>query len=420
MQVLTLSQWYIPEPDVKIHLLGKDLVERGHQVTAITGFPNYPQGRIYPGYHQRAWQWEEMDGVRVLRLPLYPDHSRSAVRRSLNYLSFATSASLLGPALCGPADVMWVYHPPLTVGIPAWWIGLLRQVPFVYEIQDIWPETVAATGMMTNSAALHWLGKLGQFVYRQAAAIIVISPGFRQNLIAKGVPPEKIHVIPNWADEGIYHPVPPDRALADQYGLTGRFNVIYGGNLGIAQAMQNILAAAALLRDLPAIQFVLIGDGVDEVALRQQATEQRLNNVCFIGRHPAERMPYFFALADALLVHLKRDPLFEITIPGKITAYLACGRPIVSSVLGDAADVVQDAGAGLVCPPEDPAALAQAVRDLYEMPAEQREGMSQAGRRAFLANYTRQALMDRYEALLTEVAERWKGRQGSSLHTKDG
>ena len=144
MRVLILSQWYAPEPDIKIHLLAKDLVSRGHRVISITGLPNYPQGRIYPGYHQRPWQWEEVDGVRVLRLPLYPDHSRSVERRSLNYLTFAASASLLGPLLCGPADVMWVYHPPLTVGIPAWWIGLLRRVPFVYEIQDMWPETLAA------------------------------------------------------------------------------------------------------------------------------------------------------------------------------------------------------------------------------------------------------------------------------------
>ncbi len=412
MRVLTLSQWYIPEPDIKIHLLAQDLAARGHQVTSITGFPNYPQGRIYPGYRQRFWQWERKDGMRVLRLPLYPDHSRSKVHRTLNYLSFAASAALLGPALCGPADVMWVYHPPLTVGIPAWWIGLLRRVPFIYEIQDMWPETMAATRMISNGLVVDWLGKLAKFVYQRAAAITVISPGFKQNLIAKGVPSEKIHVISNWADEEIYRPVSPDLTLADRHKLRGRFNVIYGGNLGAAQAMGNVLAAAALLRDLPEVQFVLIGDGVDEAALRRQATEQGLDNVHFVGRQPVERMPYFFALADVLLIHLRRDPLFEITIPGKTIAYLACGRPILGVVAGDAADVVQDAGAGLICPPEDPAALAQAVRDLFAMPAEQREAMGQAGRRAFLENYTRQVLVDRYEALFQEVMQRYRPNGG--------
>ena len=405
LRVLILSQWYAPEPDIKIHLLAKDLVSRGHRVISITGLPNYPQGRIYPGYHQRPWQWEEVDGVRVLRLPLYPDHSRSVERRSLNYLTFAASASLLGPLLCGPADVMWVYHPPLTVGIPAWWIGLLRRVPFVYEIQDMWPETLAATGMMPSQKVARWVSRLARFVYRRAAAITVISPGFKRNLVDKGVPPEKIHVIPNWADEDIYHPVLRDEALAAEHGLAGRFNVVYGGNMGAAQELQNVIEAATLLRDLPEVQFVFIGDGVDRDTLYQMVRERKLENVRFLGRQPAPEMPRFYALADVLLVHLKRDPLFEITIPSKTLVYLACGRPILGVVSGDPADVIREAGAGVICPQEDPAALARTVRELYAMPAEQREAMGRSGWQAFLANYTRRVLVERYEALLRQVVE---------------
>jgi len=375
------------------------------KVTVITGFPNYPSGKLYSGYRVRWRQWEQRDGVRVLRLPLYPSHDRSAIRRSLNYLSFAASASALGPLFCGKADVMWVYHPPLTIGIPAWWISLIKRIPFVYEIQDMWPETVMATGMLKpSSRAIRWLGHLAQFIYRRAAALSVISPGFKQNLIAKGVPAEKIHVVPNWADEKIYRPVPADLKLAEEFGLTEKFNIIFGGNLGAAQALQNVLAAAALLCDVPAVQFVLIGDGVDEQALRKQADEQGLKNVRFISRQPAERMASFYALADVVLVHLRRDPLFEITIPGKTTAYMACGRPILCSVAGDAANMVCQAGAGLTCPPEDPAALAQRVREFYAMPVEQREAMGQAGRRAFLAHYTRDVLIGRYEELLEKLA----------------
>lgn len=411
LRILTLSQWYPPEPDIKIHVLARELAAHGHQVTSVTGFPSYPQGRIYPGYRQQLWKWEETDDVRVLRLPLYPDHSRSTVRRSLNYLSFAASASLLGPALCGPADLMWVYHPPLTVGIPAWWIGLLRRMPFVYEVQDLWPETLAATGMMPSARVARWLSYLARFVYKAAAAITVSSPGFKCNLVGKGVPDEKIHVIPNWADEELYRPAAFDATLAAEHGLAERFNVIYGGNLGAAQAMENVLSAAALLTDLPEVQFVLIGDGVDEMRLRKAVRERDLRNVRFTGRQPGERMPYFFALADALLVHLKRDPLFEITIPSKTIAYLACARPILCCVAGDAARVVESAGAGLVCPPEDPAALAQAVRDLYAMPVERRQQMGLSGRQAFLENYTRSVLLDRYEALFREVAGKCKSRK---------
>ena len=147
MRFVILSQWCWPEPGFKILSLAQGLVQRGNEATVITGFPNYPQGKVYPGYRIQPWKWEEHEGVRVLRLPLLPYHGRSKFKRAVNCLSFALSASVLGPLLCGSADVMWVYHPPLTIGIPAWWIGLLRRVPFVFEIQDMWPESLTATAM---------------------------------------------------------------------------------------------------------------------------------------------------------------------------------------------------------------------------------------------------------------------------------
>lgn len=406
LRILTLSQWHAPEPDFKIHPLGQELHGRGHSVTAITGFPNYPEGKLHDGYRTRWRQWEEMDGVRVLRLPLYPEHSSSGIKRSLNYLSFAASASLLGPALCGPADAMWVYHPPLTIGIPAWWIGMTRRVPYIYEVQDMWPETLSATNMVSSRRILAMVSKLSRAVYAGAAAITVISPGFKRNLVSKGVPEEKIHVIPNWADEENYRPMEYDNILAANHGLAGKFNVVYGGNLGAAQALGNVLKAAALLTDLPDVQFVFIGDGVEEGELQRGARAAGLSNVRFIHRQPVEKMPCFFALADALLVHLKRDPLFEITIPSKTISYLACGRPVIAAIEGDGADVVSSAGAGLTCRPEDPEALAEAVRTLHKMPVEKRIQMGAAGRNAYLGNYTRKQLMDRYEMLLAAVAKK--------------
>lgn len=403
MRILTLSQYYDPEPNFKGSTLGSVLVTRGHHVTALTSFPNYPSGQIYPGYRLRWRQWEQRGGVRVLRVPLYADHSRSGAKRMLNYLSFAVSAATIGAALCGPADVMWVYHPPLTVGIPAWWIGLLRRVPFVYEIQDMWPETLAATGMLPSGRVAKILGGLARFIYARAAAITVISPGFKRNLIAKGVPADKIHVIPNWADEDVYRPVPRDEALGGEHGLCGKFNVMFAGVMGAAQALNNVLDAAEQLREQADIQFVLIGDGLEAERLRQAAQARGLGNVRFIGRQPVERMPHFFAWADALLVHLKRDPLFEITIPSKTMAYLACGRPIITCTAGDPAEVVREAGAGVVCSPENPVALAQAVRDLIAMPSAQREALGRAGRRAFEQNYTRAKLMTQYEDLFQQV-----------------
>jgi colanic acid biosynthesis glycosyl transferase WcaI len=410
LRILILSQWYSPEPEMKVHVLARDLVARGHTVTTVTGFPNYPQGRIYPGYRQSLWSWESKDGVRVLRLPLFPDHSLSAVRRSLNYLSFALSASVLGTLLCGQADVMWVYHPPLTIGLPAMVISTLRRIPMVYEVQDMWPETLSATGMVADGLTTRALATFAKWVYRKAVAITVISPGFRRNLVSKGVAAEKVFVVPNWADEDVYHPVQVDDTVKDRFGMLGRFNVVYAGNMGPAQQLQTVVDAAGRLSAIPDILFTFAGDGVEEQLIRERVGRAGLSNVQFLGRRPTSEMPSLFCAADVLLFHLKDDPLFAITIPSKTISYLACGRPILAAVRGDAADVVQNASAGLTCPPEDPVALADAVLRLYQMDRGDRERMGQAGRRAFLKQYSRRVLLDRYESLFAALATKHQGR----------
>lgn len=405
MRVLILSQNYFPEPDAKMHILSKGLVERGHKVTVITGFPCYPQGRIYPGYKQRLWQWEMIGGVRVLRLPLYPDHSRSALRRSAYYLSFTASASLLGPVLSGSADVMLVYHPPSTLGIPAWLISLLRHIPFIYEIQDMWPEILSATGMMNNAMVLSALARLGTFTYRRAAAITVVTPGYKRNLIGKGVPAQKIHVFPNWAYEAVYELVRPDTSLARELGMLSYFNVVYAGNMGPAQGLYNVLEAASLLTDLTDLQFVLIGDGIDRASLEETVRVKHILNVRFLPRQPMDRMPDLYAIADALLIHLTNDPLYEITIPGKTQSYLASGRPLLVSVKGDAADLVLEAGAGIASRPSDPADLARAVRELYGMPLAKKKAMGDAGRSYYLKNLTPNVLINQYEQLMQYLVD---------------
>lgn len=266
------------------------------------------------------------------------------------------------------------------------------------------------TEMVSSERVLRWIGRLARFVYARAAAITVISPGFKRHLADLGIPREEIHVIPNWADEEIYRPVPADPALAQRWGLDGRFNIIYAGNIGPAQALATVLDAAAELQDLPDVQFVLIGDGIDRVELERQVQARRLHNVRFLPHQPAERMPYFFALAHVLLIHLKRDPLYEITIPSKTLAYLACGRPILCAVAGDVADVVWQARAGVICPPQAVAGMVTAVRQMYAMPAAEREAMGAAGRRAFLTYYSRRVLVDQYEALMQAVAGRGKAK----------
>ena len=412
MRILILSQYYAPEPVPKPHELACSLRERGHEVSAITGFPNFPYGSLYEGYSMRPWKREEREGIRILRVPLFPDHSRSVVRRALNYGSFAMVSSILGPLLAKGADAMYVYHPPLTMGIPAWTIGLLRRIPFIYEVQDVWPEAVAATGMVRNRSLLGGMGILERFVYRRAAAVTTISEVFKRKLVSKGVPPDKVRVIPNWADDTIFRPVAPDPGLAEDTGMAGRFNVLYAGNIGPAQGLETAIEAAERVSHIPEIQFVLMGYGEDKSRLESLASSKSLTNVRFLGWQEPETLPHYYALADALLVHLNRDPAFEGTIPSKTLTYMACGRPIIMASSGDAAALVREAGAGVTCEPQNPDMLAQAVLRLHATSVEERERMGQAGREAFLKRYTRRVLVDKYEELMTQISrprDRTKG-----------
>ena len=264
MKILLVTQWYSPEPAQVLADFVQSMQAAGHEVAVLTGFPNYPSGKLFPGYRLRCWQKETIDGIPVVRVPLYPDHGRSGLRRSINYLSFALSAAFLGPWLVRRPDVIHAYHPPLTIGWPAWLLSRLMRVPFTYEVQDLWPETLRATGMVTRPRVLSLVGRIAKWVYRRAAMIRVISPGFRENLIAKGVPRDKIRVISNCVDNELYRPREPDRERAEELGLAGRFNVMFAGTIGLAQGLDTLLDAAASLADVPAVQFVLVGDGADE------------------------------------------------------------------------------------------------------------------------------------------------------------
>jgi glycosyltransferase involved in cell wall biosynthesis len=405
MHVLSLSFFYSPEQnDIKGHVLGKKLVEKGHRVTALTTFPNYPSGKIFVGYQQKWRQWEKKDGVDLLRVPLYPNHTRSGIKRAASYLSFMLSAAALGLVLTPRPDVMWVYSPPLPTAVAGYWLSLIKRAPFVLEIQDMWPETLASTGMLSNQRALKIIGWVAKFLYKRATAITVNSPGFKQNLIAKGVPAEKIHFLPNWvANEEVYIPQPPEPSLGQQHGLQGRFNVIFGGNLGLAQGLMTLVEAAEKLLDLPDIQMVLIGGGVDLPRLQAAVAARGISNVRFIEHQPPEKMPTFFAWGAALLIHLKDDPLFHITIPSKTLAYFACGRPVIAALRGDGAETVSRAGAGLVCPPEDPAALAQSIRQMYHLSAQERAAMGQAARRAYEEHYQCAIVVAQYEQLFKAI-----------------
>ena len=403
MRILLLTQWYPPEPQKILSDLSETLQAFGHEVTVLTGFPNYPSGKLYPGYRLRLRLHETMNGVNVIRVPLYPDHSASAVKRSLNFLSFMASVSLIGPWLVSKPDVVYVFCPPLTLACPGWLISRLFRAPLACEIQDMWPETLQATGMMNRPSILRLIALMGRWFYRRNAVIRVISPGFRDNLLSKGVPAEKIRCIPNWVDTDFYRPQEYDRELAEKLQLAGRFNVMYAGAIGRAQGLEVAIDAAKSLQDLPDVQFVLVGDGTDLSSLQDAARATGLSNVKFLGRYPESFMGRLFSIADVLLVHLRDEPLFRITIPHKAYTYMAVGKPVLAAVAGDTASAIASADAGLVCPPGNPDLLAATVRKLHAMGPAERKRMGENGRRAAIRSFSRDTVVRQIEGMLESI-----------------
>jgi colanic acid biosynthesis glycosyl transferase WcaI len=404
MRILFLTQWFDPEPMFKGLAFAKALRERGHEVEILTGFPNYPGGKVFPGYRIRPFLREVMEGIPVLRVPLYPSHDTSAIRRIANYATFALSAATIGAAAVKPADVMYVYHPPATVALPAIMIQGMRRIPFVYDIQDLWPDTLSATGMVNNGFLTGLVDRWCRMVYRAASKIVVLSPGFKDVLVHRSVPEEKIEVIYNWCDEGQIPKAPKNESLAKELGFSGRFNVLFAGTMGKAQALEAVLDAAGRIGGrIPEIQFVFVGGGIDVDRLQEIARERRLTNVLFLPRRPVSEIGEILNLADVLLVHLKDDPLFRITIPSKIQAYLAVGRPILVGVRGDAADLVRRAGAGVDCLPENPESLSEAVEKFYRMPRAFLNEMGDNGRRYYQKELSLSTGVSRFEEVFRSV-----------------
>jgi len=348
----------------------------------VTGFPNYPGGKIYPGYSLKWLKRELIDGVQVTRVPLYPSHDQGAVGRVLNYVSFAASSLFYGLFAAKRPDVIYAYHPPLTVGITAVLIRLFRRVPVVYDIQDMWPDTLRATGMFSNEKALNVVSRVCDWIYRRADQLVVLSPGFKRLLIERGVPADKIEVIYNWCAEDSL--TAPQGVVPVAFPSQNKFCILFAGNMGKAQALASVLDAAELLQEqAPNLNFVFLGGGLELKHLQQLVTDKSLRNVIFLPRVPMAEVGSYLNIADALLVHLKKDPLFTITIPSKTQAYMAVGKPILMAVDGDAAALVRDSGCGKTAESENSQAIADAALALMQAGPDERNVMAENSRRFY-------------------------------------
>ena len=362
-RILIITQWFDPEPTFKGILFAKELVSRGFEVEVITGFPNYPGGNLYDGYRLKFIQKEIIDDVLVTRVPLFPSHDKSKLGRVFNYLSFGFSSLMYGLFFSKRADVIYAYHPPLTVGISALMIKTFRRVPVVLDIQDMWPDTLKATGMINNSRLLGSLSWVCSLIYSGVTKIVVLSPGFKDLLVDRGVSETKIEIIYNWADEKALRTT--DNETPKELDSIEGFKVLFAGNIGQAQGLNVILDAALLLKDdVQKLHFFILGRGLQVDDLKRRSIDLNLDNVHFLAAVGMEEVGAFLSSVDALLIHLNSDPLFEITIPGKTQAYMAIGKPIIMGVSGDASNLVSRADCGVCFEPENSVALAAAAKGL--------------------------------------------------------
>ena len=402
VRVLLLTQWFDPEPTFKGLVFAKELVRQGFEVEVVTGFPNYPGGKVYPGYRIKTLQRELIDGVHVTRVPLYPNHDQSAIKRVLNYASFAASALVYGLFVAKRADVIYAYHPPLTVGITASLIRLLRRIPVVYDIQDMWPDTLRATGMLNNPRALGVVAAVCRWVYRRVEHIAVLSPGFKRLLVQRGVPEVKVDVIYNWADEAAL--AAPTGQLPAAFPGPDRFRIVFAGNMGKAQALGAVLDAAAVLQERGSrVCFVMLGGGVEVGPLKAQAAQRQLGNVIFLPAVPMAEVGAYLNAAEALLVHLRKDPLFEITIPSKTQAYMAVGKPLLMAVNGDAADLVRQSGGGVVAESENAEALAASAQALADLAPAELHAMGQKAQHYYREHLALQVGVARFGVIFNRV-----------------
>lgn len=410
MRIAMISQWYDPEQGSAIMsgTIARALTDRGHEVQVVTGFPNYPDGRLYPGYRIRPYQQEQLQGVTVHRAPLYVSHDLNPRRRATNYLSYAVSASAIAVTRLGKVDATLVHSTPATVAIPALALRALRRTPYVVHVQDLWPQTVTASGFLSDGQHRRVERVLHRFcdaVYRHAASIAVTSPGMADLIAARGVESRKISVIPNWADERHFRPVTPSAEMVNELGPFRPFTVMYAGAMGEVQALDVLIDAATILREHGDIGFLLVGGGVSEQSLKARASHAQLDNVRFIGHQPVERMADVLALGDAQVISLRDLPIFRSTLPSKIQATLAAGRPIIGVLAGDAADLIRDSGAGLATTPGSAVELAEAILKAAAMPAEERRAWGDRGRGYYIDHFSQESGAQALTDLLSLAAE---------------
>jgi colanic acid biosynthesis glycosyl transferase WcaI len=413
VRVLVVSQYFWPET-FRVNDIVADLCRRGHTVTVLTGLPNYPEGRIFQAFRQDRAAYSSYAGAEVLRVPLIP-RGTGGLRLAINYASFAVSASLLGRSrLRGrDFDVVFIFQAsPVTAALPGLLIAQRRKLPAVMWVLDLWPETLAALGVVKSARALTLVGHLVSYIYRRCDLILSQSLAFESSISQRSCDSSRFRYFPGWAEPIFQGPL-SDIAPAPEVAqfTDGAFNVLFAGNIGEAQDFPAILDAADRLRARSDIRWLVVGDGRAADSVRAEIGRRDLGGrVHMLGRYPIDRMPSFFRAASALLVSLRRDPVFAMTIPGKIQAYLATGLPLLGMLDGEGARVIAESRAGLVCAAGDGAGLAAQVDSLTRLLPGERSRMGSNGRSYSAREFNRVELLTRLEAWMQSAIAARNGR----------
>lgn len=408
MNILYISQYFPPEigaPAARVSELSSAWTRQGDAVNVLTGFPNHPTGRVPAEYRaklRRLFMREDRDGVIVQRTLLLPLPNRKGWERMLNYASFCISAAFRGLFLPRP-DVVIATSPQLLVGLSGLIVAKLKRVPFIFEVRDLWPESLEAVGVSgKNSFLVRALGMIAGLLYRLSDHIVVVTNAFQEHLqLHWNVPREKISVVVNGVDDKLFQPQPPEPAVLAEFGVQNRFVVGYIGTIGNAHGVETLVQTARLLQQSdPEIVILVVGEGADKQRLQQFVEEHRLENVRIFPGQPRERIPTIIAASHVCLVLLKKSELFKTVIPTKMLEFMSCGRPIVAGIEGESAELIRRADAGICVPPEDAAALAGAIRTLRNDPKLARKFGDHA--RAFITqNLSRESTARHYRMLLS-------------------
>jgi colanic acid biosynthesis glycosyl transferase WcaI len=413
MKILYVSQYFPPEmgaPSARAAELSRHWAAAGHDVTVLTGFPNHPTGVVPPEYRdkfRRLIAHEQTDGVNVVRTWLLPFPNRKAYERMLNYSSFCASAATTGLFLSRP-DVVIASSPQLLVAVSGWWLAQWKRVPFVFEVRDLWPESLAAVGMSDGNSLLHRsLARIAGFLYRHADRIVVVAPAFEDYLVEHWrVPREKISVIENGVETELFAPEPfsaEAAALRKELDAEGKFVVSYIGTMGMAHGLETIIAAAVQLQTTnPEIVFLMLGEGAEKEHIVALAQQRGLNNLRFADQQPRERIPAYISASDVCLVPLKKTDLFKTVIPTKMLEFMSCARPVILGVDGQARAILEEARGGLVIEPENSDALVSAIRYLT---ANREAGLElgQNGRGYIVRKFSRSNTAEKYILVLKHL-----------------